>query len=386
MTDAQTNGEERGGRDPRGADPGGADPGSADPGGPDPGGPDPGGAAPQWPSVPASSPGWGDRTPPVPSPWPAQPGQAQPFPGQPLPGQPFPGQPGQVPEPENTGQPGEGTVGLGPNTRCYEHPDRLASAVCRSCNRPICTVCMTQAPVGWHCHQCVRRNARKSPVVRYQPGAAGLPRLSQTPVTTALIVINVALFVAASASDSLTANSWLYPILMQDGGQWYRLFSSFFVTNSLLDVGLNMWCLFIIGRLIEPGLGLWRYLALYLLSGLGGSVAYYLLGNPLQPAAGASGAIFGLFGAYFVLARRSSANTSGIVALIGVNLVFSFVIPNVAWQAHVGGLATGVAVASGFALARGRREERIVDVLTVVGACAALALLMLLPAGVANLG
>jgi membrane associated rhomboid family serine protease len=361
MTGAQTNGEE--------------------PAGPNPGGPNPGGAAPQWPGVPAGSPGWGDRTPPVPSPWPVQPGQAQP-----VPGQYFPGQPGQAPGPENTGQPGEATDSLGPNTRCYEHPDRLASAVCRSCNRPICTTCMTQAPVGWHCHQCVRRNARKSPVVRYQPGAAGLPRLSQTPVTTALIVINVVLFVAASASDSLTTKSWLFPIVMQNGGQWYRLFSSFFVTNSLLDVGLNMWCLFIIGRLIEPGLGLWRYLALYLLSGLGGSVAYYLLGNPLQPAAGASGAIFGLFGAYFVLARRSSANTSGIVALIGVNLVFSFVIPNVAWQAHVGGLATGVLVASGFALARGRREERIVDVLTVVGACAVLALLMLLPAGVANLG
>ena len=199
-------------------------------------------------------------------------------------------------------------------------------------------------------------------MVRYQPGAAGLPRLSQTPVTTALIVINVALFVAASASDSLTANSWLYPILMQNGDQLYRLFSSFFVTNSLLDVGLNMWCLFIIGRLIEPGLGMWRYLALYLLSGLGGSVAYYLLGNPLQPAAGASGAIFGLFGAYFVLARRSSANTSGIVALIGINLVFSFVIPNVAWQAHVGGLATGLAVASWFRAssrpARGARRRR----------------------------
>ncbi len=317
-------------------------------------------------------------------PGPTVPGPA--VPGPTLPSPTLPRTAGPSAGPENTGQPGEGTVDLGPNTRCYEHPDRLASAVCRSCNRPICTVCMTQAPVGWHCHQCVRRNARKSPVVRYQPGAAGLPRLSQTPVTTALIVINVVLFVAASASDSLTANSWLFPIVMQNGGQWYRLFSSFFVTNSLLDVGLNMWCLFIIGRLIEPGLGLWRYLALYLLSGLGGSVAYYLLGNPLQPAAGASGAIFGLFGAYFVLARRSSANTSGIIALIGVNLVFSFVIPNVAWQAHVGGLATGVAVASGFALARGRREERIADVLTVVGACAALALLMLLPAGVANLG
>jgi membrane associated rhomboid family serine protease len=213
-----------------------------------------------------------------------------------------------------------------------------------------------------------------------------MPRLSQTPITTGLIVINVVLFLAASASDALTANSWMYPILMQNGGQWYRLFSSFFVTNSLLDVALNMWCLLIIGRLVEPALGWWRYLALYLLSGLGGSVAYYLLGNPFQPAAGASGAIFGLFGAYFVLARRASTNTSGIVALIGINLFFSFVIPNIAWQAHIGGLVTGVAVAGGFALARHRRQELAADILVVVGACAALGLLLLLQPGVVNLG
>ena len=332
---------------------------------------------PQWPSVPASSPGWGGTTPPVPTPWPAQPNPAQPHPAPPQPGQTGPAPPGQA-----TDEP----VGLGPNTRCYEHPDRLASSICRSCNRPICTVCMVQAPVGWHCHQCVRREARKSPVTRYQPGAAGLPRMSQTPVTTALIIINVALFVAASASDSLTANTWLFPILMRNGDQWYRLFSSFFVTNSLFDVGLNMWCLLIIGRLIEPGLGKWRYLAVYLLSGLGGSVAYYLLGNPLQPAAGASGAIFGLFGAFFVLARRSSANTSGIVALIGINLVFSFVIPNVAWQAHIGGLITGLAVAIGFALFRGRRQEVLVDVLTVAIVSGALVLLLLLPPGAINVG
>ena len=222
--------------------------------------------------------------------------------------------------------------------------------------------------------------------MRYRPGGAGRPGARGAPVTTALIVINVVLFVAATASDSLTANTWVYPVLMQDGGQWYRLFSSFFVTNSFLDVALNMWCLLIIGRLLEPPLGTWRYLALYLLSGLGGSVAYYLLGNPLQPAAGASGAIFGLFGAYFILARRSSTNTSGIVALIAVNLVFSFVIPDIAWQAHIGGLVTGLVVAAGFGLLRGRRAELLADILVVAGTGVALGLLMFLPPGVVNLG
>ena len=337
----------------------------------------------QWPSAPASSPGWGNGPPPSPvpqvSPGPAAPerqGQA--------------GDNGPGFGADGAGEAGGETVGLGPNTRCYEHPDRLASSVCRSCNRPICTTCMVQAPVGWHCHQCALQNARKSPVVRYQPGAVRMPRLSQTPITTALIAINLILFLAASASDTLAAKSWVYPILMENGGQWYRLFTSFFVTNSLLDVGLNMWCLLIIGRLIEPALGKWRFLALYLLSGLGGSVAYYLLGNPLQPAAGASGAIFGLFGAYFVLARRSSANTSGIVALIGINLVFSFIVPDIAWQAHIGGLITGLAVAGGFALARLRRRDQrrelVVDVLTIAIVGCALGLLMLLPPGAVNVG
>jgi membrane associated rhomboid family serine protease len=370
------------------------------------GGDGPGDGEIQWPSTPANSPGWGDRTPPAPSPWPAPPEANRPAgspPGQGNIGQGNIGQgnigqantgqgsTGQapmspVPVPAGTGTAGAEPEALGPNTRCYEHPDRLASSICRSCNRPICTVCMVQAPVGWHCHQCVRRDAKKSPVVRYQPGAAGFPAARQTPVTIALIVINLILFAAAAASDTLTANTWVYPILMRNGGQLYRLFTSFFVTNSFLDVALNMWCLLIIGRLIEPALGKWRYLALYLLSGLGGSVAYYLLGNPLQPAAGASGAIFGIFGAYFILARRSSANTSGIVALIGINLVFSFVIPNIAWQAHIGGLITGLAVASGFALARGRRDELVADVLVVAAVGVALGLLMFLPPGVINLG
>ena len=136
---------------------------------------------------------------------------------------------------------------------------------------------MVQAPVGWHCHQCVRRNTRQSPVVRYRPGLGGVPSARQAPVTMALIVINVVLFLAASASSRLTFDSYIIPLFMAHFGQSYRLFSSFFVTNNLLDVALNMWCLYIIGRLVEPIMGKWRFVALYLLCGLGGSVAYYLV-------------------------------------------------------------------------------------------------------------
>jgi membrane associated rhomboid family serine protease len=257
---------------------------------------------------------------------------------------------------------------------------------------------MVQAPVGWHCQHCVRRAARQSPVVRYRPGFAGVPSARQAPVTMALIVINLLLFLAATASARLTFDSYLIPPYMEHFGESYRLVASFFVTNNFLDVALNMWCLYIIGRLVEPTLGRWRYIALYLLCGLGGSVAYYLIGHPvayyligqhpLQPAAGASGAIFGLFGAYFILARRASANTSSIVALIGINLVFSFTIPDIAWQAHVGGLVTGLVVAGGLSAFRHRRPraELIADVAVVTAACVALGLLLLLAPGVVNLG
>ena len=301
-----------------------------------------------------------------------------------------PAWPAYPPGSPGTGAPGGEPIGLGPNTRCAYHPDRLAGAICRSCNRPICADCMVQAPVGWHCRKCVRENARTSPVIRYRPGRSGAGGARQAPVTMGLISINLALFVAASASARLTYDSYAIPYRMQLSGpdEWYRLFGSFFVTNNLLDVALNMWCLYIVGRMVEPVLGKWRFFALYMLSGLGGSVAYYLLGNLVQPAAGASGAIFGIFGAYFILARRAGANTSSIIGLIAINLVFSFTVPNIAWQAHVGGLVTGLAVAFGFSVARrGRpRQELLADLTVVVLTCLGLGLLMVLPPGVATVG
>ncbi len=115
-------------------------------------------------------------------------------------------------------------------------------------------------------------------------------------------------------------------------------------------------------------------------------MATYVLGNLTTASAGASGAIFGLFGAYFIVARRARLNTSGIVSLIGINLVFSFVVPDINWLAHLGGLATGLVVAGGLGLARGRRWQVLADVLVLAGAGAVLGLLLLLPPGTVNLG
>lgn len=210
---------------------------------------------------------------------------------------------------------------------------------------------MVQAPVGWHCRQCVRHNAKTSPVIRYRPGTAALPGFWQTPVTLSLIAINVVVYLVTSNSAEAQFRLEEIGALVYQG-QWYRLISSMFVHYGIEHIGLNMLSLLIIGRLVEPVMGMWRYLALYLVSGFGGAVAAYLFTNPVIPSGGASGAIFGLFGAYFVLARRASADTSGILVLIGVNLAFSFAVPNISWQAHIGGLVTGMAGAYALSLAR----------------------------------
>ena len=130
-------------------------------------------------------------------------------------------------------------------------------------------------------------------------------------------------------------------------GQWYRLITSAFLhppgLSGLgpLHIVFNMWALIVVGPALERLLGRVRFLAVYLVSALGGSVLFYLVGPPNVEALGASGAIFGLFGAWFVLARRLRLDTRQIVGLIVLNLVIWFVVPNIAWQAHVGGLMAG---------------------------------------------
>jgi membrane associated rhomboid family serine protease len=248
---------------------------------------------------------------------------------------------------------------------------------------------MVEAPVGWQCRACVKRNARTSPVIRYRPGRPGVASLGQLPVTSGIIATCVVLFLASSADPGLLNQvvDWGYGV--QIYGQWYRLFTSIFFHLNVLHIALNMFSLLIVGRVVEPVLGRWKYLALFLASGFGGSVASYILSNPSTAGVGASGAIFGLFGAYFVLARRAAVNTSGILTLIAVNLGYSFVVPGISWQAHVGGLVTGVVVAAGFGLSRHqpRLSRAVADLAIVAASFVALGLLVvLLPAGVANLG
>jgi membrane associated rhomboid family serine protease len=148
-------------------------------------------------------------------------------------------------------------------------------------------------------------------------------------------------------------------------GEYYRLVTSMFLHYGLLHLALNMWALWVLGRELEARFGPGRFLALYLLSGLGGSVAAYLF-VPEAQAAGASGAIYGLFAALFVVFRRLNRDTSAIITVLVINLIFSFSVSSISLEAHLGGLITGALV--GVALAYAPRALRTQVLVAVVAA------------------
>jgi membrane associated rhomboid family serine protease len=225
---------------------------------------------------------------------------------------------------------------------------------------------MRTAAVGQHCLECVRAGARSVRQPRTQFG--GRERSATPAVTYALIAINVLAFVLQKAIASVYTRFVLWPPAIADG-EYYRLATSAFLHAGPTHLLLNMWALYVVGPALEIWLGRLRFGVLYTLSGLGGSVLVYLL-TLNTPTLGASGAIFGLFGATFVLARRLNLDFRWVLAVIAVNLAFTFVAPavssqRISWQAHVGGLITGGLVAAAFFYAPRERRNLIQSSVTV---------------------
>ncbi|HEX3548520.1 MAG TPA: rhomboid family intramembrane serine protease [Mycobacterium sp.] len=241
---------------------------------------------------------------------------------------------------------------------CYRHPDRATHVRCTRCNRYICPECMRDAAVGHQCAECVQAGAR---TVRPQQSHFGGQQRSNKPVVTyTLIALNVLMFVFQTVSAGVQGELVLRSAAVADG-EFYRLITSAFMHYGLTHLLFNMWALYVVGPPLEMWLGRLRYGALYVVSALGGSVLVYLL-SPLNAAtAGASGAVFGLFGASFVVGRRLNLDVRWVIGLIALNLAFTFVIPmissqNISWQGHIGGLVTGSLIAAAYAYAprRGR--------------------------------
>jgi membrane associated rhomboid family serine protease len=259
---------------------------------------------------------------------------------------------------------------------CYRHPDRPTRLACSSCGRPICTECSNDAAVGQKCPDCARPEGRHRVIT-----AASLRREARrtAPVTYALIAVNLIVFAIGQVSPHLGDR------LFQDGaqyrpyivdGQWWRVLTAMFLHANFIHVGFNMWALYLFGPALERRFGSVSYAALYLASGLGGGALYHLIGRT-EPAIGASGAIFGLFGALIAATYRQRHTAAGravfqqLIMLLALNLAIPFVVPDVAWEAHVGGLVAGIAIAAAWDRlpleGRGAIRRRVAIALVVAG-------------------
>jgi membrane associated rhomboid family serine protease len=227
---------------------------------------------------------------------------------------------------------------------CYRHPNRETRVSCSNCGRPICPDCMTPTPVGMRCPECARERTK---VTR---GAVG-PSRYDTPATFVLIALNVVAFLVEIAGgggglsprgSSVLLDFGLYGPFVAEG-EWYRLLTSGFLHISLIHIGFNMFALYFLGRILEPGIGTPRFVALYFASLFAGSLGATLL-SPDTLTIGASGAVFGIFGATFVIARHRGiaglASSIGIILLL--NLAITFGNPEISIGGHLGGLVGGV--------------------------------------------
>jgi membrane associated rhomboid family serine protease len=206
---------------------------------------------------------------------------------------------------------------------------------------------MVPAPVGFQCPECVAGAAAQQRQPRTVTGA----RLVDKPVVTySVIGLSVAIYlVQMLIGVNKAAGNWgMWPIGIAANGEWWRLLSAAFLHGSFLHIAFNMYVLFALGPTLERILGHWRYLILYVLAAIGGSVASYVISDMNTVSVGASGAIFGLMGALVVAGRRLKYDVTQVLVLLGINVAIGFFSPGVDWRAHLGGLVTGAIVAAIF--------------------------------------
>ncbi|MGN8050324.1 rhomboid family intramembrane serine protease [Curtobacterium sp. 22159] len=249
-----------------------------------------------------------------------------------------------------------------PTNFCYRHPDRQSFILCQRCGRTICTECQTPAAVGVHCPECVREQRAQFSANRRASGApSGITvarrrfAMLDQKATVIIIAVSVVIWLLDQVTGGFFTNLLAYwtPLI---GSQPWRLVTGLFVHSSILHIGFNMFAVFVFGRILENLLGSWRFLALYFLAGLGGDLAVSLL-TPGTPVVGASGAIFGLFAAFFVIQRSLGYNAVQLLIVMGLNLIVGFLPGSqISWQAHLGGIVLGFV--TGFVFARTRSIRR----------------------------
>ncbi|MEZ5140844.1 MAG: rhomboid family intramembrane serine protease [Acidimicrobiales bacterium] len=257
-----------------------------------------------------------------------------------------------------------------PPQACYRHPDRPAGVICQRCDRPICPQCMHQASVGFHCPECTKAGAQKV----YQ----GVGSLRSAPVLTqALIGLNVLVFLLGAIVSrdqvseyfqgsitqfhvdfSVIGTAWIRGDFLYSGpvpgaeaigvgnGEWYRLVTSGFLHYGVFHLAINMWALWVLGQAVEQYGGRARLAAIYAVALLCGSFGGLLV-SPDSFGAGASGAIFGLMGAMFIVLRVQGIPWRGspLLNVLILNLVITFAFSGISKGAHVVGLVGGAIAA-----------------------------------------
>lgn len=248
---------------------------------------------------------------------------------------------------------------------CYRHPDRETRLGCSSCGRPICVECVRSASVGQLCPHCVAERGNQQVISTEQIRTPATARVSMT-----LLGISVAVFVGGflvpGLGDELFAFGAQFNRVVA-AGQWWRLLTAGFLHADIAHVLFNMMALYILGPHLEREVGSAPFASLYFASMLAGGSAFFLL-NPDGVAVGASGAIFGLFGAWLAVAFRNRhtawgrAGLNQLLLLLGINLALPLFIPRIAWEAHLGGLLAGIVIAGLWTLpglrGRGRGGRR----------------------------
>ncbi len=186
-------------------------------------------------------------------------------------------------------------------------------------------------------------------------------------VTVVLIAINVLAYIWEVATGinfnseaSLVDHGALYGPLVTQQGEWWRIVTGSFMHGGIAHIALNMFALYQLGRFVETMLGSPRFLIVYAISLVGGGIAVVVFA-PDQPTVGASGAIFGLFGALLGIGvrmgKRGRSLISQVVPTLIINLVFTFAVPFISKAGHLGGLASGFA--AGLALYAMRPREHV---------------------------
>ena len=287
---------------------------------------------------------------------------------------------------------------------CYRHAGRETWIRCQRCERPICPDCMRDAAVGFQCPSCVSEGAKQTRSGRTAYGGlrSGNPALTSIALITTNFGVWLAILLTGGSASrgvdllGLRPNGWcasadgfLYDTQttcarmgatflpgVTDGALW-QLITSQFLHVQPWHIAGNMLALWMLGPQLEAALGRTRFLALYLLSGLTGSVAVLWLSNELGLTLGASGAIYGLFGAFAVIAHKVGGDLRSIGVLLAINLFITFAVPQISWQGHLGGLVGGAAIAAVLVYSpRSRRTQ--VQALGLFGLFALLAMLTVL--------